>query len=127
MATLAAFIADFLGAERPVGTVLDGDTVTAQAVAATRFYAGYAVIASQVGVMPTPDVSGLTELSLSEWAVIRPLFLLYIERENALYLEASKMLGMDPYGRSSAEVDGDIAQAEAELPHKAFCQVVVSI
>jgi hypothetical protein len=55
------------------------------------------------------------------------LFLLYVERETALQLEASRGLGLDVFGRSSGEVAGDIAQAEAEMPHRAFCKPIVSV
>ena len=77
---------------------------------------------------PYPDIDGTTDITVSEWALIRPLFLLYIERENAIQLEASRMMGFDPFGRSSSEVNNDIAQAEAELPHKIFSiPIIVSV
>lgn len=66
-----------------------------------------------------PAITGATEISVSEWALIRPLFLLYIERENSIQLEASRGLGVDVYGRSSSEIAGDITQMEASLPHTA--------
>ena len=59
-------------------------------------------------------------LSHSEWAIIKPLFYLYIERENALHLEASRVLGVDVYGRSVSEVKGDIANYHDQMHLKAF-------
>ncbi len=73
------------------------------------------------------DVPEATEVSLSDWSIIRPLFLLYCEREQALMLEASRVMGVDVFGRASSEVQQDINTAEAELPQKAFIQPVFSI
>lgn len=124
MPTLAQFCTDF-ATERPAGTVLDGDTVLAQGVAATRFYAGYAGIAALAE--QAIAITGSTELDWSEWAVIRPLFILFVERENALHLEASRALGLDVFGRSVSEIAVDIAQYEQELPHLAFSSAIISI
>ncbi len=68
-----------------------------------------------------------TDLTDSEWAVVKPLFLLYIERENARALEASRGLGVDPYGRSNDVVEADIRQYEADLPRLAFAQEAETI
>lgn len=113
----------FAGTERPAGNLLAEDAVVAQAVAATRMYAGYAKLATP----PNADVDGFTLVSLSEWAVIRPLFLLYVERENALQLEASRGMGVDVFGRDSASVAADILTIEAELPGKAFYRPIVTV
>ncbi|MDF0607240.1 hypothetical protein HZU77_016640 [Neisseriaceae bacterium TC5R-5] len=121
MATIAEWLSRFAD-ERPVGTVLDEATVLAQALAACRLYAGYAALQNQSG-----EISADTLISDAEWALIRPLFLLYIERENALHLEASRTLGVDVYGRSSSEIANDILQQEAELPHRAFCQPIITV
>jgi len=59
-------------------------------------------------------------LSHSEWAIIKPLFYLYIERENALHLEASRVLGVDVYGRSVSEVQGEISNYHEQMHLKAF-------
>lgn len=50
-----------------------------------------------------------------EWAVIRPLFLLYVERETALYLEAAQVLGVTLFGRGSEAVQKAIAAAESDF------------
>lgn len=127
MAKLTDLAARFTGQERPVGNLLDADTVLAQAVAATGFYAGYALIRAREGLDPVPAIDGDLEISESEWALIRPLCMLYVERETALQLEASRGFGIDPYGRSASEIANDIAQAEAELPHRAFSQPIVTV
>lgn len=135
MATLAALADRFATLERPAGNLLDPDSVLAQAMAAASFYAGYAAITSRIPApvvfpalpAPVPVISGATEISESEWALIRSLFMLYVERETALQLEASRGLGMDVYGRSTAEVAGDITQMELELPARAFCRTIITV
>ena len=120
MATVAALATRFANEERPAGNLLDDTQILAQALAAARFYAGFAAIVSQIVVPAPTDVADSTEISLSEWALIRPLFMLYLERENAIQLEASRGMGIDPFGRSSSEVQNDILQAEDAMPLKAF-------
>jgi hypothetical protein len=128
MPTLADLAQKFATQERPAGNLLDDPTVLAQAVAATRFYAGYASIRSrEAAVDPVPDIDGTTEISDSEWALIRPLFMLYAERETALQLEASRGMGIDPFGRTASEIAADIVQVEAEMPHRAFCQPILTV
>ena len=133
MATLAALADRFAALERPAGNLLDAESVLAQAVAAASFYAGYARITSRIPApvvfpalpAPIPAISGTTEITESEWALIRPLFMTYVERETALQLEASRGMCMDVYGRSTGEVAGDITQLEAELPRLAFgCSII---
>lgn len=134
--------------ERPVGIVLDPQVVIQQAVNAARFYAAYGSIESVVGkeaeqgidatdpaspifnALPVPAAAWLsasTELTQHEWGIIKPLFLLYVERENALYLEASRSMGVDVYGRSASEIQGDINQYEMTLPSLAFFQPIITI
>lgn len=127
MATVAVLATRFANEERPAGNLLDDTQILAQALAAARFYAGFAAIVSQIVVPAPTDVADSTEISLSEWALIRPLFMLYLERENAIQLEASRGMGIDPFGRSSSEVQNDILQAEEAMPLKAFSQLVVTI
>ena len=127
MATVAVLATRFANEERPAGNLLDDTQILAQALAAARFYAGFAAIVSQIVVPAPTDVADSTEISLSEWALIRPLFMLYLERENAIQLEASRGMGIDPFGRSSSEVQNDILQAEDAMPLKAFSQLVVTI
>src|SRR5258706_12747574 len=97
MATLTALATNFATNERPDGLPFDNGVVLAQAIAATRMYAGYATPASHEGVSPAPEIDANTEISVSEWALIRPLFILYVEREAALYWEASRGSGVDGF------------------------------
>jgi len=127
MAILAELAATFANDERPAGNLLDDAAVLAQAVAATRFYAGFAMLRAHDGVATPPAIDGTTPITTSEWALIRPLFLLYVERETAIQLEASRGMGADPFGRSSSEVASEITQIEAEMPRKAFFHPVVTV
>lgn len=118
----------FATLERPAGNVLSGPDVVAQAIAATSQYAGYALLTCREElVAPYPAIDGDTEISESEWAIIRPLFMLYVERENALQLEFSRGMGVDVPGRSSSEISGEITQYETELPRRAFYQPIVTV
>jgi len=172
MTTINDLVARFENDERPVGNILDPQTILAQAIAATNFYAGYAVLVAnfdtQIAQLPTevmptpvnmngfigfysgysalnpapptqipgqvitaptsyPEITGSTDLHVSEWAIIRPLFLLYIERENALQIEASKGMGIEAFGRMSSEVIADITQMELSLPQNSALSLAFSI
>jgi hypothetical protein len=127
MATLAELAKTFAEKERPAGNLLDEDAVLAQAVAATRFHAGFAALRAHDGVEPAPGIDGETGITTSEWALIRPLFMLYVERETALQLEASRGMGIDPFGRSASEISSEIAQVEADMPRRAFFQPIVTV
>jgi hypothetical protein len=118
---LSGRIARFIEAERGAAALLAPESIAAQALAATAFYAGYAAL---------DDVGPLSvdlDLSDSEWALIRPLFLLYVERETALQLESTRGLGADPFGRASSEIAADITQMEADYPRRVFMQPVVTV
>ncbi|MFM0608675.1 hypothetical protein PQR05_29515 [Paraburkholderia sediminicola] len=78
---------------------------------------------------PTPDPAPLpvlaldTQITVSEWALVKPLFLLYVERENARALEASRMQGVDVYGRAVTEIQTDIERYEnGDMARLAFFQ-----
>lgn len=115
MAALSSLVGRFLDQERGVANILAPDSVTAQAVAAVSYYAGYSPLTAG-----DADIGVNTDITVSEWAEIRPLFLLYVERETALHMEATAMLGASGLGRSSSEVAGDISQYEADYPRKVF-------
>lgn len=68
-----------------------------------------------------------TPLTKSELAVISPLFELYVERENALILEASRTLGVEVYGRTVSEINNDIVQKEQDIQHLAFQFDIITI
>lgn len=128
MDTIASLVDNYLTVERPVSVVLDPATVLAQAVVAVKYYAGFAELIANDGVEPPlPAVSEATELSNSEWSVIKPLFVLYIERESAIHQEASRGLGLDVFGRSTSEIAQDIANLELNMPMNAFYQPIVTV
>lgn len=128
MATIDALVDYFLTEERPDSVVLDSATVLAQAVAATRYYAGYANLVVNDDVdPPLPAIDEDTDLSDSEWALIKPLFMLYVELERAIQLEASRVMGVDVFGRSSSEIRQDINQIQMEFPKNAFSQAIITV
>lgn len=115
--TLFDMVSRFALDERIVGNLLSNDQLNALAISATEFYAGYAVLTQ---AQPSPAISEQTLLTLSELALIKRLFMLYVERETALQLEASRGLGVDVFGRTVSEVISEISLYEAELPRLAF-------
>jgi hypothetical protein len=119
-------VKQFLQEERSVAVLLDESQVEALARSAVSFYCGYADLASCPNTS-LADITETTELSISEWAVIKPLFLLYVERETALQTEATGMQGVAGYGRNSSEVNGEIANYERELPQKASSSAAFTI
>lgn len=119
-------VKQFLQEERSVAVLLDEPQVEALARSAVSFYCGYADLASCPNTS-LADITATTELSISEWAVIKPLFLLYVERETALQTEATGMQGVAGYGRNSSEVNGEIANYERELPQKASSSAAFTI
>lgn len=130
MATIDALVDDFLMNERPDSIVLDPATVLSKAVAATKLYAGYANLETNDDadpLLPLPAITQNTDISYSEWALIKPLFMLYIELETSTQLEASRGLGVDVFGRSSSEVQQEINQYHMELPQKAFLQTIITV
>jgi len=91
-------------------------------MAATRYYAGYGPITS-VG-----EITAETRVDNSQWAIIGPLFLLYVERETALQLEAARGgFGVEPFGRSSSEIASDITNYENALPQRAFAWPIIPV
>jgi hypothetical protein len=115
--TLFDMVNRFALDERVVGNLLSNEQLNALAIAATEFYAGYAMLSQ---AQPSTAISIDTIITLSELALIKRLFLLYVERETALQLEASRGLGVDVFGRSVSEVMSEISLYEAELPRLAF-------
>lgn len=107
----------YLKDNRPVGIVVSDDVILAQACKAAKYYLGFGELDN---AQQADAVDGNTTLSKSEWAVIMPLFELYVERENALILESSRALGIEVYGRTISEVSSDIQQKELEIQNLAF-------
>lgn len=126
---LADIVAEYVSVRAPGWLVLSGQEALASALRATQFYAGYGGIESMA--LPTAPSSAIKQLTsitpevvltVSEWALISPLFVLYLEFENAQRLEASRASGLEVYGRSTSEVAQDIKEAEERMPQKAFSQ-----
>lgn len=124
--TLADLVEAFVTERQASGLFLDSDRVLGAAVAATRFYMGWAPLDS-TATLTIASVTGTTDLSDGEWSIIAPLFRLYVERETAVVVEASRAVGLDAVGRSSSEIEGEIQQRETEMPQLAFVQVPFSI
>ncbi|MCY1418833.1 hypothetical protein D3C76_920780 [compost metagenome] len=125
MASLASLAERFLTQERGAAAILPESGVKAQAVAATAYYAGFAELEA-----PPADGAPIgldTDLSDSEWALIRPLFLLYVERETALQMEATGMMGVSGFGRTSSEVGMEITQVESDYARRVFCFPVFTV
>ena len=128
MPTLVELAQEYSQEDRPVGVVIDDDQVLRQLIVATRFYAAYGHLNG--GTQPVSvfdDITPDTEITQCEWGIIRPLFLLYVERETALQLEASRGFGVDVYGRSVSEISAEITQLESQMHYKAFCQPLVTV
>lgn len=116
---LGDLVEEFIETRRPGWLVLDDEQVLAQAIAATRYYIGFASLSTAASALDQVDDG--TEVTPGEWATICPLFSLYVEKENALRLEASRGLGLDVFGRQSSEVQAEIRIMEDEtLPQRAF-------
>ena len=123
--TVSALAENYFSNLRPTGIVITQDVILAQAIKATRYYEGFG------GLELFDDRESLitedTPLTKSELAVISPLFELYVERENALILEASRALGVEVYGRTVSEINNDIVQKEQEIQHLAFQFDIITI
>lgn len=125
--TLASLAAEYVAQRSASGLFIGQETVLSCAIMATRFYAGWATledVSSRVGVFA---ITGNTEVTPDEWAIIGPLFRLYCDREHAVVVESSATMGMQPVGKSSSEVASEISQAETELPQKAFVEPAWSV
>lgn len=73
-------------------------------------------------------VSENTVITPSEYGIISHLAHLYVERENALMQESSRLAGHEPYGRTSSEVEQDIIMFERDvLPQMAFSSPILTI
>lgn len=148
--TLSELVSEFASVRRPGWLVMADPELDQFGIEAARYYAAYGDIKSLSGsdVLPgagdTPAgsdpvvapslpvkklelISGDVELTVGEWALIRPLFLLYVERENALRLEASRANGLEVFGRSVSEVSADIEREHEAIQGKAFVYAVESI
>jgi hypothetical protein len=81
---------------------------------------------------PTPAAPAVldaqTEITPSEWSIIKPLYMLYVERENARVLETSRQQGVEVFGRDVSSVQADIERQETEvMPRLAFFQPIETV
>ena len=133
---LSEIVAGFLE-NMPAGLVVPQETVQRSLKKTVRFYCGFATIRSLEladGEIHTPidasdSIAGTQDFDLnaSEYAIIRPLFELYVEHENATHLEASRGLGVDVYGRSVSEIQQEIMQREMDFPKLSFMEPPVTV
>lgn len=118
-------------AELPIGCVLTAEQVERSLRDAARQYCGYANLSSGeevdasalVGSNESQDV----DLNTSELSIIRPLWLLYLEKENSMALEASRTQGAELFGRAVAEVQMSIQDYEMRLPQLCFCEDWITV
>lgn len=112
------------------GNVVEEQTIRQQLIDAVRFYLAYGDLKQRLAgdvLVEAGDVSDTTELTSSEWGLIKPLFHFYAEKQNSIRLEASRASGLDVYGRAVSEVQADINVMHEELPHKIFSQDIISV
>lgn len=127
---LTALAKAYCESRSSTGLLLDDAECLQRLKEATAFYHALQPVLSLVESDPAqadhPTVEVVTDvavLNAGEWQLIRPLFVLYVERSNAMRLEASRGEGVDPYGRSSSEVAAEIFNYETDiLPRKAFVE-----
>ncbi len=141
---LLSEIADRICDDAPQAThMLDRVATEACIKKAVRYYCGFAkltnpplapdLIHDPIDASPfltenaNPQLDQDFDINLSENDIIEPLYTLYIEKENAILLEASRGMGTDPYGRSVSEIEAQILQREEELPKAAFLELIVSV
>lgn len=128
--SLTALAKAYCESRSSTGLLLDDAECLQRLQEATAFYHALQPVLSLVELdsaqadHPTVEaVTAVAKLNAGEWQLIRPLFVLYVERSNAMRLEASRGEGVDPYGRSSSEVAAEIFNYETEiLPRKAFVE-----
>lgn len=123
---LSEIVKKFINSERGAALILPEEQVSAQAISATEQYAAYSDLESAENTS-FEDINSDTQITISEWAVIRPLFLLYVERETALQLEATQLQGVTGYGRTSSEVESEIATFMPEFIDSASCLPIITI
>lgn len=104
--------------------VLDYDMLIVNAVAAVKYYAGYKSIDARI---PLTEITEQIDISESEWVIIKPLFRLYVERATAMQLEASRVMGVDVFGRSVAEVTQEITQYEGQIAYLSFNRDILTV
>lgn len=123
---LSELSAEYLALRGASGLVLIEEEVLDCAVQAARQYAAYGDITSAadgdaVEIVPSTDIT------LGELALIRPLFELYCERENAMRISTASAGGIETFGRSVAEIEGDISAYITALPERCYDAEIFTI
>lgn len=106
-------------------SLIDKDGVVGFIKEAAREYGGWAKLKL---IETDAEITADSEITESEWSVIKPLAYLFIEKESALLQEFSRMASHEPSGRSSSEVEQDIVNFRNEYFRQwAFSCPIVSI
>jgi hypothetical protein len=121
----------------PTGIILDETQIARHLKAAVRFFCGHATLKNhppEDGGVHSPvnadnEIDGESDFDLTpgEFALIKPLWYLYVEYENAIGLEASRGQGLDVYGRASSEIRQELTQLETDMPRIAYVEPVFSV
>lgn len=123
---LEKLVDGFLEYRAPGWLTLDRDEALNCAVNALRFYAGYGPLSLYAGRRCLDKFDENVKVSTGEWAIIAPLFILYLEFENAQRLEAARANGLEVHGRATESIKGDINALEKDIVDgRGFVQPIV--
>lgn len=129
--SLSVAVAEYLAVGQTTGNTLAESVVNQLIVDAVRKYMAYADLIERKplndDILTITDITPATTLTASEWGIIKPLFNLYCEYNNALLLESTRAMGLDVYGRASSEIKQDITIYEDDLPHKCFIEDMFTV
>ena len=105
--------------ESRVTSLLDVAGVTGFFIEAAKEYGGWAQFEAHKNLDEAqgdvlPAIDGAFQITLSEWAVIKPLAYLFCEKETALIHELSRVASHEAAGRASSEIEGDISNFRNE-------------
>lgn len=98
-------------------SLIDIDSAIKFIIEAANEYQAWGFIKASQNELFT-SINSETDLTVSEWGVIKPLAYLLAEYETALMQEASRVASHEPYGRSSSEIAQDIANFRNEYMRK---------
>ena len=124
---LAELAAEYVELRSASGLFVGYPEVLQCAITATRFYAGWGTLLDPTAAGGVFAITGTTRVTMGEWAIIVPLFKLYVERESAIVIESSRVMGVDLVGRGTAEVSQDIVAAEEKIVQLAYQEDVFTI
>jgi hypothetical protein len=122
---ISEMVGQYRSVRESTGLLLTPEELMECAINAARFYAGYGPLRLLPSTAIEPEAA--TGLTIGELALIRPLFVLYAEREQASMLEASRAANLDFYGRSVSEISADIQAAEDGMSERSFVHRIITI